>query len=302
MNKTVKIILGIFVLILLVVVLKYFKDSNAKEVVDYKTELPFYSSLDTKTVATGKLNPEEEIELKPQISGIVDQIFVEEGDLVRKGDLIAKIRVVPNEQALGSAKSRINSARLSFENAQTLFDRNKLLFEKGVISKQDFENSELSLNQSKESYAQAQDDYKIIKQGSLSGGSSANTTIIAQIPGTILEIPVREGDQVIQSNNFNAGTTIATIADMSKMIFEGKVDESEVGKLEEGKDIKVILGAIAEKEFPAVLTFVAPKGVEENGAVQFTIKADVQSKRTQKFVQAIVLMPKLKLKAKIVSW
>jgi len=275
MNKTVKIILGIVLLILLVFVLKYFKYSNAKEVVDYKTELPFYSTLDTKTVATGKLNPEEEIELKPQISGIVDQIFVEEGDLVRKGDLIAKIRVVPNEQALGSAKSRINSARLSFENAQTLFDRNKTLFEKGVISKQDFENSELSLNQSKESYDQSKDDYQIIKQGSLSGGSSANTTIVAQIPGTVLEIPVREGDQVIQSNNFNAGTTIATIADMSKMIFEGKVDESEVGKLEEGKDIKVILGAINEKEFPAILTFVAPKGVEENGAVQFTIKADV---------------------------
>ena len=275
MNKTVKIILGIVLLILLVVVLKYFKDSNAKEVVDYKTELPFYSTLDTKTVATGKLNPEEEIELKPQISGIVDQIFVEEGDLVRKGDLIAKIRVVPNEQALGSAKSRINTSRLSFENAQTLFNRNKTLFEKGVISKQDFENSELSLNQSKESYDQSKDDYQIIKQGSLSGGSSANTTIVAQIPGTVLEIPVREGDQVIQSNNFNAGTTIATIADMSKMIFEGKVDESEVGKLEEGKDIKVILGAINEKEFPAILTFVAPKGVEENGAVQFTIKADV---------------------------
>jgi len=275
MNKTVKIILGVVLLILLVVVLKYFKDSNAKEVVDYKTELPFYSTLDTKTVATGKLNPEEEIELKPQISGIVDQIFVEEGDLVKKGDLIAKIRVVPNEQALGSAKSRINTARLSFENAQTLFNRNKLLFEKGVISKQDFENSELSLNQAKESYNQSKDDYQIIKQGSLSGGSSANTTIVAQIPGTILEIPVREGDQVIQSNNFNAGTTIATIADMSKMIFEGKVDESEVGKLEEGKEIKVILGAINEKEFPATLTFVAPKGVEENGAVQFTIKADV---------------------------
>ena len=275
MNKTVKIIFGIGTLILLVYVLKYFKDSNAKEVIDYKTELPFYSTLDTKTVATGKLNPEEEIELKPQISGIVDQIFVEEGDLVSKGDLIAKIRVVPNEQALGSAKSRINTTRLSFENAQTLFNRNKTLFEKGVISKQDFENSELSLNQSKESYDQSKDDYQIIKQGSLSGGSSANTNIVAQISGTILEIPVREGDQVIQSNNFNAGTTIATIADMSKMIFEGKVDESEVGKLEEGKDIKVILGAINEKEFPAVLTFVAPKGVEENGAVQFTIKADV---------------------------
>ena len=275
MNKTVKIILGIAVLLALVYVLKYFKDSNAKEIIDYKTESPFYSTLDTKIVATGKLNPEEEIELKPQISGIIDEIFVEEGDLVRKGDLIAKIRVVPNEQALVSAKSRINSAGLSFENAQTLFNRNKTLFEKGVISRQDFENSELSLNQSKESYDQSKDDYQIIKQGSLSGGSSANTTIVAQIPGTVLEIPVREGDQVIQSNNFNAGTTIATVADMSQMIFEGKVDESEVGKLEEGTDIIVVLGAINEKEFPAVLTFVAPKGIEQNGAVQFTIKADV---------------------------
>ena len=275
MNKTVKIILGIAVLLALVYVLKYFKDSNAKEIIDYKTESPFFSTLDTKIVATGKLNPEEEIELKPQISGIIDAIFVEEGDLVRKGDLIARIRVVPNEQALVSAKSRINSLKLSFNNSQTVFNRNKTLFEKGVISKQDFENSELSLNQSKENYEQAQDDYQIIKQGSLSGGSSANTTIVAQIPGTILEIPVREGDQVIQSNNFNAGTTIATVADMSQMIFEGKVDESEVGKLEEGKDIIVVLGAINEKEFPAVLTFVAPKGVEQNGAVQFTIKADV---------------------------
>ena len=275
MNKTVKIILGIAVSLALIYVLKFFKDSNAKEVIDYKIESPFYSTLDTKIVATGKLNPEEEIELKPQISGIIDEIFVEEGDLVRKGDLIARIRVVPNEQALVSAKSRINSLKLSFDNSQTVFNRNKTLFEKGVISKQDFENSELSLNQSKENYEQAQDDYQIIKQGSLSGGSSANTTIIAQIPGTILEIPVREGDQVIQSNNFNAGTTIATVADMSQMIFEGKVDESEVGKLEEGKEIIVVLGAINEKEFPAVLTFVAPKGIEQNGAVQFTIKADV---------------------------
>ena len=275
MNKTVKIILGIAVSLALIYVLKFFKDSNAKEVIDYKIESPFYSTLDTKIVATGKLNPEEEIELKPQISGIIDEIFVEEGDLVKKGDLIARIRVVPNEQALVSAKSRINSLKLSFDNSQTVFNRNKTLFDKGVISKQDFENSELNLNQSKENYEQAQDDYQIIKQGSLSGGSSANTTIIAQIPGTILEIPVREGDQVIQSNNFNAGTTIATVADMSQMIFEGKVDESEVGKLEEGKKIIVVLGAINEKEFPAVLTFVAPKGIEQNGAVQFTIKADV---------------------------
>ena len=282
MNKTVKIILGIVLLLLLVVVLKYFKDSNTEDVVDYETELPFYTTLDTKIVATGKLNPEEEIELKPQISGIVDKILVEEGDLVQKGDLIAKIRVVPNEQSLVSAQSRIKTAKFSYDNAKTLFDRNKSLYEKGVISRQDFENNELSLNQAQENYTQAQNDYQIIRQGSISGGGSANTNIVAQIPGTILEIPVREGDQVIQSNNFNAGTTIATVADMSKMIFEGKVDESEVGKLEEGKEIKVILGAINEKEFPAKLTFVAPKGVEESGAVQFVIKADVTVESSHK--------------------
>lgn len=276
MNKTVKIILVLVVIVLLAFVLKYFKDSNSKALEEFKVEEPFYTSINTKAVATGKLNPEEEIELKPQISGIVDQILVEEGDIVKKGDLIAKIRVVPNEQSLVSASSRIASTKLSYDNAKTLYERNKALFEKGVISQQDFENSELSFNQAKETLAQAQNDYQIIKRGSISGGSSANTNIIAQIPGTILEIPVREGDQVIQSNNFNAGTTIATIADMSIMIFEGKVDEAEVGKIQEGKEIKVILGAINDKEFPAKLTFVAPKGIEENGAVQFTIKADVK--------------------------
>jgi HlyD family secretion protein len=275
MNKTVKIILVLIVIVLLAFVLKYFKDANAKDIVDFKVEEPFYTAINIKAVATGKLNPEEEIELKPQISGIVDKILIEEGDLVKKGDLIATIRVVPNEQNLVSAKSRIATAKLSFENAKLLFNRNKALFDKGVISKQDFENNELSYFQAKEVLGQAQNDYQIIKLGSISGGNSANTNISAQISGTVLEIPVREGDQVIESNNFNAGTTIATIADMSKMIFEGKVDEAEVGKLEEGKEIIVVLGAINDKEFPAKLTFVAPKGIEENGAVQFTIKADV---------------------------
>lgn len=282
MKKVFKII-GILVLVIaLIWVLKYFKDSNSKSVEDFKTATPFYTSINTKTVATGKLNPEEEIELKPQIAGIIDEILVEEGDIVAKGDLIARIRVVPNEQSLVGASGQISSAKISYNNAKTLYDRNKALFDKGVISRQDFENSQLSLNQANEALRQAQNNYQIIKRGSLSGGGSANTSITAQIPGTVLEIPVREGDQVIESNSFNAGTTIATIADMSKMIFEGKVDEAEVGKLEEGKDIKVILGAINEKEFPAKLTFVAPKGSEENGAVQFTIKADVEVEQSTK--------------------
>ena len=276
MKKSVKIILGIIFLILLLVVLKYFKDSNSKSIEDFKVEEPFYTSINSKVVATGKLNPEEEIELKPQISGIVDKIFVEEGDVVKKGDLIAKIRVVPNEQSMASAKSRIASSNLSYKNAETLYKRNKALFEKGVISQQDFENSELSFNQAKETLNQAQNDYQIIKQGSLSGGSSANTNIVAQIQGTILEIPVREGDQVIESNNFNAGTTIATIADMSLMIFEGKVDEAEVGKLKENTPLEITIGAINTKKFNADLTFIAPKGVDEQGAVMFKIKASLK--------------------------
>ena len=282
MKKALKIIVGLGLLIALIFVLKYFKDSNSKSVEDFKTAEPFFTSINKKVVATGKLNPEEEIELKPQIAGIIDKILVEEGDMVKKGDVIAKIRVVPNEQSLVGANGQISSAKLSYNNSKTVYDRNKSLFDKGVISRQDFENSELALNQANESLRQAQNNYQIIKRGSLSGGGSANTNIIALIPGTILEIPVREGDQVIASNNFNAGTTIATIADMSKMIFEGKVDEAEVGKLEEGKEIKVILGAIGEKEFPAKLTFVAPKGMEENGAVQFTIKADVEVEQSTK--------------------
>ena len=276
MKKAFKIIIIIVIIGLLGYVLKFFVDANSESIIDYDTEVPFYTSINTNVVATGKLNPEDEIELKPQVTGIVDIIYVEEGDIIQKGDLIAKIRVVPNEQSLVSANSRINSNKLSFDNSKRLYDRSKELFSKGVISKQDFENAELSLNQAQESLKQAQNDFKIIKQGSLSGGGSANTNIVAQISGTILEIPVREGNQVIESNNFNAGTTIATVADMSIMIFEGQVDEAEVGKLEEGKDIKVVLGALGEEEFPSKLIFVAPKGIELNGAVQFKIKATVE--------------------------
>jgi len=275
MKNSVKYIIIILVVISLLGVLKYFSDANSSSIIDYNTDQPFYTSIKKEVVATGKLNPEDEIELKPQVSGIIDKIFVEEGDIVMRGDLIANIRVVPNEQALLSARSRINSAKLSYENSSKLFERSEKLFEKDVISKQDFENSQLSMEQSKESLRQAENDFKIIKQGTLTGGSTANTNVLSQISGTILEIPVREGSPITESNTFSPGTTIATVADMTKMIFEGQVDETEVSKLAEGTKIKVILGALEKEEFDSKLTFVAPKGIELGGAVQFKIKADV---------------------------
>jgi len=179
-------------------------------------------------------------------------------------------------QSLNSAQGNVKSATLRFENTKVLYQRNKSLFEKGVISRQEFETAELNFESSKQELRNAQNNLDIIKKGSAAGmGKTANTFVKAEISGTILEIPVRKGTQVIESNTFNAGTTIATIADMTKMIFEGKVDEAEVGKIKDGTELEVSLGAIEKKKFPAKLNFIAPKGTEENGAVQFKIKADV---------------------------
>ncbi|MCB0375175.1 MAG: efflux RND transporter periplasmic adaptor subunit, partial [Sinomicrobium sp.] len=253
----------------------YFAKSNSKSPIVYETDTAFITNIEKKTVATGKVIPDDEVMVKPQISGIIDAILVEEGAKIKAGDLIAKIKVVPNEQALVSARGRVSNAQIALNNAKIEYDRNKTLFEKGVVSNQEFLNIELNYNRAKQELENAENDYRIIRLGSAGGSSTANTNIRATVPGTILEIPVKEGDQVIQANNFNDGTTVATIADMTKMIFEGKVDEAEVGKLQVGMPLKISLGAIQDKEFDAELKFVAPKGVEEQGAVQFKIEGDV---------------------------
>ena len=274
MSNRAKFILGIIV-ILFAAAMIWFGMKNKKNSILYETESPFKTTIIKKTVATGKITPQEEIEIKPQITGIIDKILLLEGAKVNKGDLIATVRVVPNEQSLISAKGRVDNIILRVNNAKVSYDRNKQLFERGVIAKSAYETVELTYNQAKQDLKNAQNEYQIIKKGFSGSGASANTNIIAQMSGTILEIPVKEGDQVIQSNNFNAGTTIASIADMSKMIFEGKVDESEVSKLIEGSVIEISIGAIEGVKFPAKLNFIAPKGTEEGGAVQFKIKADV---------------------------
>lgn len=253
----------------------FFIKTNSKSTVEYETHNPFISSIERKTVATGKVIPEDEVEIKPQISGIIDRIYLEEGNTVKAGDLIATIKVVPNEQSLNQAKGRVSNAEIALSNSELEYKRNKTLFDKGVVSAQDFNNIELRFNQAKQELDNARADYRIIRVGSAGGSASANTNIRATVNGTLLEIPVEKGDQVIESNNFNDGTTIATIADLGKMIFEGQVDEGEVGKLQLGMPLKISLGAIEDKEFEAKLKFIAPKGVEEAGTVQFKIEGDV---------------------------
>lgn len=253
----------------------FFIKSNQKSAITYETQKPFKSNIEKKTVATGKVIPEEEVEIKPQISGIIDKIYKEEGDPVNTGDLIAVIKVVPNEQALNQARGRVRNAEIALGNIEIEYNRNKALFDKGVISSQDFNNLKLQYDQSVQELANSRADYQIIRRGSAGGSASANTNIRATVSGTILEIPVEEGDQVIQSNNFNDGTTIAAIADLGKMIFEGQVDEGEVGKLELGMPLEISLGALEDQTFAAKLKFIAPKGVEESGAVQFKIEGDV---------------------------
>jgi HlyD family secretion protein len=253
----------------------FFVKSNSQSAVTYDTKKPFISNIEKKTVATGKVVPEDEVEIKPQISGIIEKIYMKEGDKVQAGDLIAIIKVVPNEQSLNQASGRVRSAEISLNNVRIEYDRNKKLFDRGVIASQAFNELQLQLDQAEQELENARADYQIIRQGSAGGSSSANTNIRATVNGTILEIPVEEGHQVIQSNNFNDGTTIATIADLGKMIFEGQVDEGEVGKLELGMPLEISLGAIEDQTFEAKLRFIAPKGVEESGAVQFKIEGEV---------------------------
>jgi HlyD family secretion protein len=265
----------------------YLYQKNQEDPVTYATESASKGSIIKKTVATGSIVPKEEILIKPNISGIIDEIFVEAGDVIKAGDLIAKVKVVPNVNSLSSARNNINSvrtqvetARLALESEKSIYNRQKGLFEKGVVSANEFDRAKLSYNQAQQRYNQekvslsgAQQTFDIVKTGTTRGlGASANTEIRATVSGMVLDIPVKTGNQVIESNNFNDGTTIATLANVDKMIFEGKVDESEVGKIKENLPLEITVGAIENKKFDAILDYIAPKGVSENGAIQFEIK------------------------------
>ncbi|VAW13504.1 ABC transporter, RND-adapter-like protein, partial [hydrothermal vent metagenome] len=286
MKKSVTIFTLIFIFVAFSGAMYYLYAKNAEDPVVYTTEKPSKQTIVNKTVATGSILPLEEVLIKPNISGVIEEIYVEGGDYVKANDLIAKIKVIPNLSALNNARNAIESAKISMDNEKQKYERQKLLYGNGVISKQELENVEVTYNQSVQTYNAAKQNYDIVKTGSTKGlGKSANTLIRSTVSGMVLEMPVEVGNQVIQSNNFNEGTTIATLADVSKMIFEGKVDESEVGKIKEGFPLEITVGAIENATFDAVLDYIAPKGLLENGAIQFEIKGTLK-KQDSTFIRA----------------
>jgi len=286
MKKSVTILILIFIFITFSGAMYYLYQKNAEDPVIYKTEKASVQNIIRKTVATGSIIPLEEVLIKPNISGVIEEIYVEGGDVLSANDLIAKIKVIPNLSALNDAKNRIQTAKIALDNDVRNYNRQKDLYDKGIISKEDLEKVEVDYIQSNQAYKAANQNYDIVKTGSTSGlGTSANTLIRSTVSGMVLEMPVEVGNQVIQSNNFNDGTTIAVLADVNKMIFEGMVDESEIGKIKEGLPLEITVGAIENVTFNAILDYIAPKGKLENGAVQFEIKGTL-SKQDTTFIRA----------------
>ena len=286
MKKSVTRIILFLIVILFGGAMYYLYQKNSEDPVVYETEQASKKTIIKKTLATGSILPLEEVLIKPNISGVIEEIFVEGGDYVKSGDLLCRIKVVPNLNALNDAKNNIDQAKIGLDDQLRNLERQKGLFGKGVISKVDLERAQVSYDQARQTYGAANKRYDIVKTGTTSGyGNTANTQIRATVSGMVLEVPVEVGNQVIESNTFNEGTTIAAIADVEKMIFEGKVDESEVGKIKEDLPLEITVGAIENLKFDAVLDYIAPKGKEENGAIQFEIKGTLK-KQDSIFIRA----------------
>ena len=277
MKKYVKIALLVLVAIIFLGTFGFLYQKSQPVAKVYEVENVTIGNLEKTTIATGKIEPRDEILIKPQISGIIETVYKEAGEKVKKGEVIAKVKVIPELGTLNSAESRVRLAEINARQSETDFSRMKKLYEEKLISAEEYEKSEVAVNQAREELQTAKDNLQIVKEGITQNSASFSSTLIrSTIDGLILDVPIKEGNSVIMSNTFNDGTTIATVADMNDLIFRGNIDETEVGRLHEGMPVKITLGALQDMEFQAELEYISPKGVEENGANQFEIKAAIR--------------------------
>ena len=277
MKKILKFAL-LFIGAVLVIWTFWFLWQKSRPVVKkYTVENVSIGNIDKKSVATGKVDPRNEILIKPQMSGIITAVYKEAGDIVKAGDVIAKIKVIPDMVSLNGAESRVSRAQISYDQSKKNYDRDGKLFTEKVISKEEYEKTQLQFYNDKEELRTAKDNLSLTRDGiSTNSAAISNTLVRSTVNGTILDVPVKVGNSVIQSNNFNDGTTIATVANMSDMLFVGKLDETEVGRIKVGMPMDITIGALQDQKLKAKLEYISPKGKEENGAITFEMKAAVK--------------------------
>ena len=243
----------------------------------YDEFTPTVADLRKTTVLTGKIEPRNEVNIKPQISGIITELMKEAGQTVQAGEVIAKVKVIPDMGQLSSAQSRLRLAEINLKQARTDYEREKVLFDKGLVSADEYDKIHQAYNQAREERSAAQDNLEVVRDGVSSNNANASSTLVrSTVTGVILDVPVKVGNSVILSNTFNDGTTIATVANMNDLIFRGNVDETEVGQVNVGMPMTITVGALQDLKFDARLEYISPKAVEANGANQFEIKAAVQ--------------------------
>lgn len=251
-----------------------YQKSQEKPVI-FETTSAFKTDIIKKTVATGSIKPRKEVEIKPQVSGVVDKLFVEAGDVVSKGDLIARIQLIPDMEHLSAAESRLESARINLKNSKLEYERQKLLFEDGLVGELSFRKFQLNYELQREAVSAAADTVDLIKEGASKKSGNVANLVRSTVDGMVLVVPVREGTFVTETNTFNQGTTIANVANMRDLIFEGHLDESEIGKVKEGMELILNVGAISGQTFTANLEYISPKGMDDQGTIKFEIRAAI---------------------------
>lgn len=277
--KYSKLIIAIIVALIFIGTFVFLYQKSQPEPVVYNEFTTKMGDVSKTTLITGKIEPRNEVNVKPQISGIITDIYKEAGDIVKAGEVIAKVKVIPDMSQLSSAESRVRLAEINAKQAQTDYDRDKVLFDKHLITAESFDKVSQTLHQAQEEVKAANDALEVVRDGVSKSNASASSTLIrSTISGVILDIPVKVGNTVILSNTFNDGTTIATLANMKDLIFRGNIDETEVGQLSIGVPMKITIGALQDVKLSASLEYISPKAVENNGANQFEIKAAIDVK------------------------
>ena len=276
MKKFMKIAVLVLIAIVFIGTFVFLYQKSKPEKVSYQVLKAETKDLVQTTVATGKIEPRDEVEIKPQISGIIAEVYKEAGQTVKEGEVIAKVKVIPELGTLNAAESRVRLAEMNGKQAEIDLERMEKLYQGKLVSNEEYEKTLLAAKQAREELQAAKDNLEIVKEGITKNSASFSSTLIrSTITGLILDVPIKVGNSVIMSNTFNDGTTIATVADMSDLIFRGNVDETEVGRIREGIPVKITLGALQNMKFDAVLEYISPKSTENNGANQFEIKAAI---------------------------